>query len=120
MMIGFPMGRGEVGGRVGSFRVPFSPPQHKALNVQKVIGEVLSMHISLLHSCPTSGAQVDHEGRNKRTSLHEASDAGHSTIAEVLIKEGADPIPHDGTNSTPYDLAFHKGHKKVNVPVCLP
>jgi len=70
-------------------------------------------HLDIVKILLQNGAQVDHEGRNKRTSLHEASDAGHSTIAEVLIKEGADPIPHDGTNSTPYDLAFHKGHKKV-------
>ena len=61
----------------------------------------------------SSGAEVDHEGQNKRTPLHEASDAGHPTITELLIKQGADPIPRDDSDSTPYDLAFHKGHTKV-------
>ena len=69
---------------------------------------------------PSSGAEVNHEGQNKRTPLHEASDAGHPTITEVLIKQGADPIPRDDNDSTPYDLAFHKGHTKVCLSRCIP
>lgn len=58
---------------------------------------------------------MDHEGANKRTPLHEASDGGHCTIIERLIREGADPIPRDSNDATPYDLAFHKGYLEVKL-----
>ena len=67
-----------------------------------------------------SGAEVDHESGSGRTPLHEASEAGHNGITELLVKEGgADPILRDQNDATPYDLAFNKGYKEVCVCVCL-
>ena len=66
------------------------------------------------HTHTHSGAEVDQEGADRRTSLHEASEAGHSNVTQLLIEEGgADPIARDDNDSTPYDLAFMKGHKEV-------
>ena len=79
----------------------------------------LSVLLLVLCLSLSSGAEVDHEGQNKRTPLHEASDAGHPTITELLIKQGANPIPRDDSDSTPYDLAFHKGHTKVCLSPCI-
>ncbi len=62
-----------------------------------------------------SGADVEEESLDGRTPLHEASVAGHVSIAELLVREGgANPVPRDENDATPYDLAFSNGHKQVS------
>ena len=74
------------------------------------------MPLSVIFACVCSGADVDHEGGNGRTPLHEASEAGYNGITELLVGEGrADPIPRDNDDATPYDLAFNNGYKEVCV-----
>ena len=65
------------------------------------------------------GAEVDQEGPNQRTALHEAAHSGHVRVAEILVNNGADPVARDDGDSTPYDLAFQNGHKEVmHIPFC--
>ncbi len=70
--------------------------------------------------CPYSGAELNQEGENERTPLHEAAEAGHTNIVKWLIKKGADTVARDNNDLTPYDLAFQKGWKQVcNVFTCV-
>lgn len=62
----------------------------------------------------SSGARVDDEGVSQRTSLHEAAELGDVDLVELLLKGGgADPIPRDVNDLTPYDMAYNKNHKEV-------
>lgn len=64
--------------------------------------------------CLSSGAQVDDEGVNQWTSLHEVAESGDVELMELLLKEGgADPISRDANNLTPYDIAYNKNNREV-------
>ena len=59
------------------------------------------------------GAEVDQEGPDQRTALHEAACSGHVRVAEILVNNGADPVARDDSDCTPHDLAFQNDHKEV-------
>ena len=61
-----------------------------------------------------SGARVDDEGVGQRTCLHEVAELGDVDIVELLLKgAGADPIPRDVNDLTPYDMAYNKNNREV-------
>ena len=65
--------------------------------------------------CLTSGARVDDEGVGQRTCLHEVAELGDVDIVELLLKgAGADPIPRDVNDLTPYDMAYNKNNREVH------
>ena len=58
-----------------------------------------------------SGAEVDQEGPESRTALHEASSRGHKAVVELLLQYSSDATT--ARDTTPYDLAQRKGHHEV-------
>ena len=57
---------------------------------------------------------MDDEGHNQRTCLHDASEMGDADLVELLLKGGgADPIPRDVNDLTPYDVAYSRNNKEV-------
>ena len=72
--------------------------------------------LSLTTYVPCSGARVDDEDHMQRTCLHDASELGDVDLVELLLKGGgADPIPRDINDFTPYDVAYGKGNREVGV-----
>ncbi len=57
---------------------------------------------------------MDEEGADDRTPLHNAADAGHKAITELLVNKGASVSRRDKNNDTPYDIAYERGHKEVS------
>lgn len=69
------------------------------------------------HVC--RGAEVDVEGEDDRTPLHDAADIGHKALVELLIRGGASLLRRDKHNNTPYGLAYERGHKEVSLTVVI-
>ena len=62
-----------------------------------------------------SGAEVDQEGLNERTPLHEAAEAGDKNYVELLLGIGANTVQRDSDDYTPYDFASTKNYTKVQL-----
>ena len=75
---------------------------------------IIRMVLDFGFCIPCSGAQVDLEGANGRTPLHEAANAGHCEVIKVLMSNQADPMLRDSSNDMPYDLAFKNDDKEVD------
>ena len=62
---------------------------------------------------PFSGAQVDFEGTNMSTPLHEAAEAGQIDCVRLLLQRKADPMRKNKQHQTAYELAFNNRHHTV-------
>ena len=63
-----------------------------------------------------SGANVDDDSNTQRTALHEATEAEHVDITELLLKQSdVDPTARDSTDHTPYDIAYLKKNAEVSL-----
>ena len=56
---------------------------------------------------------MNYEGMKLRTPMHEAAEAGHADIVELLLQRGADPHRKCKSNKNAYELAFAKNHQRT-------
>jgi len=63
---------------------------------------------------------VDEDNSSHRTALHEAADAEHADITELLLRQSeVDPACRDNQDRTPYDIAYSKKNDEVRVPISV-